>query len=94
MEEPLKIIAGTQGTYILNDATTYLGYIDGLVALEDTIIASIGQNGNNVLADYVSDPASVVKAGAIIRPINNGGTGPVNKFDSVQLVSGSVALIR
>jgi 7-keto-8-aminopelargonate synthetase-like enzyme len=94
MEEPLKIMAGTQGTYILNDTTAYVGTMDGFVTLEDTIISSILQDGNDVIASYISDPAGIVKAGAIIRPINDGGTGKVNKFDSIQLISGSVAIIR
>ena len=41
MEEPLRIIAATQGSYILNDTSEFTGSFDGIVVLEDTIISSI-----------------------------------------------------
>lgn len=93
MEEPLKIIAATQGTFILNDTSEITGQFDGFVALEDTIFESIGQEGDEVLSEYIANPATAVKLGAIIRPKNPSGIPVPNKFTSVKLTSGSIAVI-
>jgi hypothetical protein len=93
MEEPLKIIAATQGTFILNDTSEISGNFDGFVALEDTVFDSIIQNSVDVTAEYIANPATAVKLGAIIRPKNPVGTQIPNKFNSVKLTSGSIAVI-
>lgn len=93
MEEPLKIIAATQGTFILNDTSEITGNFDGFVVLEDTVFDSIGQNGDEVIAEYISTPSTAVKLGAIIRPKNPSSVAVPNKFNSVKLISGSIAVI-
>jgi hypothetical protein len=93
MEEPLKIMAATQGTFILNDSTEIVGKFDGFVVLEDTIFESITQGVTDVTSEYISNFGKAVKLGAIIRPKNPAGTQVPNKFDKVKLISGSIAVI-
>jgi len=93
MEEPLKIIAATQGTFVLNDTSEFTGNFDAIVVLEDTVFNKIEIDGTDVISNYISDPSSVVKLGAIIRPNNTLNLGVPIKFNSVQLDSGSVAIV-
>lgn len=85
--QPLYIMSALQGSYIINDTATWTGNADGIYVLEDTVFNVITDSNGNDKADYISTPATAVKAGALIRPINDG------KFTSVDLTSGSVALI-
>jgi hypothetical protein len=55
--------------------------------LEDTVFNAIKVAGSDVKSSYISTPATAVKAGAYIRPLNG------VQFSGVDLVSGSVALI-
>lgn len=93
MEEPLKIIAATQGTFILNDNTVLSGHFDGFVTLEDTIFEYIELDGDNVTTEYISNPLLSVKMGAVIRPKNPAGTSLIKRFNKVRLISGSIAVI-
>jgi hypothetical protein len=93
MEEPLKIIAATQGSFVLNDTSEFTGNFDAIVVLEDTIFNKIEIDGTDVISDYISNPSGTVKLGAIIRPNNTGNLGVPIKFNSVQLDSGSIAIV-
>ena len=81
-----KLVAN-KGVYIVNDATEVTRAIDGIFVLEDTVFNAIKVDGSDVKASYISTPATAVKAGAYIRPLNG------VQFSGVDLVSGSVALI-
>jgi hypothetical protein len=81
-----KLVAN-KGVYIVNDATEVTRAIDGIFVLEDTVFNAIKVAGADVKASYISTPATAVKAGAYIRPLNG------VQFSGVDLVSGSVALI-
>ena len=87
MSLELSVISGSQGTFIVNDTTEKTISHDAIVVLEDTVFNSIKIGGVDVKDDYISTPATAVKAGAIIRPIN------AQKFSAVDLVSGSVCLV-
>ena len=87
MEAYLETIALAQGSYVVNDATEVTKSFDCLLVLEDTIFTSLKIGGVDKLSEYVSTPATAVKAGAIIRAKN------VLKFSGVQLTSGSVLLV-
>ena len=82
-----KIISGLQGTKVVNDATELTQDFDTIVTLEDTVFASIKIGGIDVKGEYVTTPATAVKAGAIIRPTQN------QVFSGVQLTSGSIAIV-
>ncbi len=75
------------GSYILNNTTSTDKTIDAIVVLEDTIFSSIRVAGSDVKSTYLADATKVIKAGAIITPIND------VQFSGLTLTSGSVALV-
>jgi hypothetical protein len=85
--QPLTLIAAMQGTYVVNDTTAWTGKCDGVYTLEDTVFSVLNDSNSNDKADYISTPATAVKAGCLIRPLND------EVFTAVTLTSGSVALI-
>jgi hypothetical protein len=87
MEAHLATISLAQGSYIVNDTTESTKSFDCLQVLEDTVFTSLKVGGVDKLSEYVSTPATAVKAGAIIRAKN------ADKFSGVQLTSGSVTLV-
>lgn len=87
MSLELSVISANQGSFIVNDTDEKEISHDAIVVLEDTVFNSIKIGGVDVKDDYISTPATAVKAGAIIRPIN------AQKFSAVDLVSGSVCLV-
>ena len=81
-----KLVAN-KVVYIVNDVTEATKVIDGVFVLEDTVIATLKVGGVDALSSYVSTPATAIKAGAYIRPLDGA------KFSGITLTSGSVALI-
>lgn len=81
------ILTGIQGTKVVNDATELTQDFDSIVVLEDTVFTSIKVSGSDVKETYITTPATAVKAGALIRPINN------QVFSGVQLTSGSILIV-
>jgi len=85
----LNRITATPGTYVINDAVAFtdLKFYAFYVA-EDTVVSSLSVNGgaNNVVADYISTPATPLKGGVIISCRQG-------HFSGITLTSGSVSLI-
>lgn len=81
------ILTGIQGTKVVNDTTELTQAFDSIVVLEDTVFSSIKVSGSDVKGTYITTPATAVKAGALIRPINN------QVFSGVQLTSGSILIV-
>lgn len=82
----------TYGTIILNDITEKEGQFLGIYVLEDTVFSRIevdGDTATDVKANYITTPATAVKAGALIRPL----AGTDQEFSAITLTSGSVVLI-
>jgi hypothetical protein len=92
MEKDWKtMISAANGTFALNDTTEKVYDCNVIFVLEDTVIARIELNGvtsTDVKADYISTPATALKAGAYL--CTNGGA----YFSAVTLTSGSVILIK
>lgn len=82
-----EILIAGQGTYILNDTSEFTGNFDAIVVLEETVFNSIKIASNEVKSNYIAAATTAVKAGAIIRPTS------AQKFSSVKLTSGSVAIV-
>lgn len=88
-----EILTARGGSYILNDTNQYVGEVYAIVTLEDTkidTIYNIDSNGiiNDVTDDHIADADVIIKAGAIITPMD------INKpFYQIQLGSGSVILV-
>ena len=85
--QPLTILAAMQGSYIINDTTAWTGTCDAVYVLEDTVFNVLTDSEGLVKGDYVSTPATAVKAGALIRPLDDA------QFTAITLTSGSIALI-
>ena len=81
-----KLVAG-KGVYICNDTTEVTKVMDGIFVLEDTVFSTLKVEGVDALSSYVSTPATAIKAGAYIRPLDGA------KFSGVTLTSGSVAIL-
>ena len=80
------VISASNGSFIVNDKVDKVIDSYAIVVLEDTIFTSIKILTVDQKATLIADTAVAVKAGAILRPT----TGV---FSSVQLTSGSVALV-
>lgn len=85
--QPLSILAAMQGTYVINDTAAWTGKCDAVYCLEDTVFNVLTDSEGLVKGDYISTPATAVKAGALIRPVGDA------TFTNVDLTSGSVALV-
>lgn len=80
-------MSALQGSYIINDTDTWTGECDAVYVLSDAVFNTLNDSNGNDKDDYISTAASAVKAGALIRPVNDG------KFTAVDLTSGQVAII-
>ena len=85
--QPLYIMSALQGSYIINDGTTWSGKCDAVYVLEDTVFNTLTDSEGLTKTSYISTPATAVKAGALIRPLEDA------QFVTIDLASGSVALI-
>ncbi|NRB64030.1 MAG: hypothetical protein HRU40_13570 [Saprospiraceae bacterium] len=85
----IGFISASNGVYVVNDTTESTKRCRGFEVLEDTVVSNIKVNGNgtNVVADYISTPATALKAGALITPQGD------DVFTGVTLSSGSIAQI-
>ena len=87
-----EISSAQFGTIILNDTTEKEGQFLGMYVLEDTVFSRIevdGDTATDVKANYITTPATAVKAGALITPLE----GTDQEFSAITLTSGSVVLI-
>ena len=87
MSNSNSVLSAAQGTFIVNGTDAVVKSCDAIVALEDTEFSFINIGEEDVTSLYIQDPATAVKAGAIIRPLNGA------KFSGVRLTSGSVILV-
>lgn len=85
--QPLTILAAMQGSYIINDTTSWTGKCDAVYTLEDTVFSVLTDSDAGTKDTYIADSAVAVKAGALIRPLDDA------QFTAVTLTSGSVALV-
>jgi hypothetical protein len=78
-----------QGTYTVNDTTRAVKRCMAIYVAEDTVFAKIEVENDttDVKADYISTPATAVKAGTLITSIQD------DFFSAITLTSGSVTLI-
>ena len=75
-------------TLVINDTTIIVGEFESIVVLEDTVFDTITVAGANVISSLITDPATAVKAGAII----SWGLGQF--ITRIKLTSGSVLAVR
>jgi len=83
----LNRIASIKGTFLVNNAVGKTIDFSELFVCEDTVIASLKENGGGDVRDkYMSDVSGTLKAGTIISCKNG-------KFTGIHITSGSVNLI-
>ena len=87
MANSQSVLSAAQGTFIVNGTDPVVMSCDAIVALEDTLFSHIKIGESYVTSEYIQDTETVIKAGAIIRPLNGA------KFSEVRLQSGSVILV-
>lgn len=89
-----EILTARGGSYILNNTIGYTGQFYAVVTLEDTEFNKLYTEDRNgienqlALNDHIAEPLNVIKAGAIITPMDFNAP-----FSYIELSSGSVALI-
>ena len=83
-----EILTAAAGAIILNDTDAYTDPVSAIYVLEDTVFATLGDAAGNAVGDYITDPATAVKAGALLTPFDK-----QKGFNAITLTSGSVALI-
>jgi hypothetical protein len=83
----LQKMTASKGSIVVNDTDEVTRPFSAVMVLEDTVFATLKIAGTDALADYVTTPATAVKAGAIIVPMDS------KKFSGVDLTSGSVIII-
>ena len=90
-----EILTARGGSYILNTTAEYeQRFFYAVVVLENTQFSKLYTEDRNgivndlALDDHIADPAGVIKAGAIITPMDFNAP-----FSLIELASGSVALI-
>lgn len=83
-----EILTARQGSVVINDDATFTANMYVITSVSDaTIIDALEQDGVNVLADYITDPAVAVPRGSIITPID------IKKpFTAVRLNAGAVCV--
>lgn len=82
--DAIEEMALQNGTIVINDTTEYVLTMDAYYVAEDSVISSLKIEGGEVLSDYVTTPATGVKAGVIIAPHRG------KSFSAITLTSGSV----
>jgi hypothetical protein len=84
-----EILVPINGTFTVNDTTAKEIDFYAIKIDADTVISELlNEKGVDVKDDYISTPASAVKAGAMITLKDQG-----KKFTSITLTSGSVTLV-
>ena len=80
-------MSALQGTHTINDTSAWTGTCDAVYVTESAVFSVLSDSNGNDKTDYISTPATAVKAGTLIRPVNDG------QFTAVTLTSGQVTLI-
>jgi hypothetical protein len=83
-----EILSAAAGTVVLNDTNMYTGNIAAIHVIGDAVFTVLSDANGNDRADYITTPATAVKAGAMLTPFDK-----QNAFNGVQLASGSVVLV-
>jgi hypothetical protein len=88
MRTHTELASAQAGVIVVNNTAAVLREFHAIYVLEDTIIASLTDEGGNAVGAYIKAPGTAVKAGAFITPFNR-----QKPFSGITLTSGSVSLI-
>jgi hypothetical protein len=83
-----EILTARQGSVVINDTHAFEANMYVITSVSDaTIIDVLEQDGVDVLADYIANPAHAAPRGSIITPID------IKKpFTSIQLSAGAICV--
>jgi len=83
-----NVMRGSQGTFVINDATATTGLkAKAIQVTADTIFSVLKVNGVDALAQHVKVPGNVVKP--CVMTVNEDFV-----FSDITLVSGQVVIVR
>lgn len=83
------MIAAQYGAKVINGGTSFLANVAMIKVTDDAVfdILKINDETDNVIADYiVGSIGGTIKAGTIIRPVNDG------YFSEIKLTSGAISV--
>jgi hypothetical protein len=84
-----EILTASAGTIVINDTTAYTAKpVYAVYVVEDTVFNVLTDGAGNDKADYITTPATAVKAGVLITPFDK-----QKPFVNIDLTSGSVVAI-
>jgi len=84
-----EILTASAGTIVINDTTAYTTKpVYAVYVVEDTVFNVLTDDAGNDKADYITTPATAVKAGVLITPFDK-----QKPFINIDLTSGSVVAI-
>jgi len=84
----MDLISGSRGTRVVNDNTKTTVAAIAYFTLEDTVIDELEISGVDVLSDFVTTPATAIKAGFLLVD------GAGRNFNAIKLTSGSVVELK
>lgn len=84
-----EILVPVNGTYVVNDTVAHEGEFHAIKVTGDAVISELLDfNEVDTIDNYVSTPATAVKAGTLITPLNAS-----KPFKGITLASGQVTLV-
>jgi hypothetical protein len=84
-----EIVSAAAGTIVINDTTAYTAKpVYAVYVVEDTVFNVLTDGDGNDKTDYITTPATAVKAGVLITPFDK-----QKPFVNIDLTSGSVVAI-
>jgi hypothetical protein len=83
-----EILSAAAGTIVLNDTSEYTGRVAAIHVIGDAVFTTLNDAKGNTKTNYITTPATAVKAGAMLTPFDK-----QNEFSTVKLASGSVVLV-
>jgi hypothetical protein len=88
MRTSQELMSAQAGVIIVNDTIAVVNQFHAVYVLEDTVFTTLEDEAGRGVGDYITDPLTAVKAGAMITPFDRN-----NPFKEIELASGSVSII-
>lgn len=83
-----SVMAANRGVLVINNTAAVTGRFAGVYVIADSVFSVLNDTEGGDRSDYITAPATAVKAGAFIRPVDGA------EFTAITLTSGQVAAIR
>lgn len=83
-----SVMAANKGVLVINNTAAVTGRFAGVYVIADAVFSVLNDSNAGDRGDYITAPATAVKAGAFIRPFDGA------EFTAITLTSGQVAAIK